>query len=348
MTGSQDALGGADPRSELILQHQPVGCLIVDGSTCVRFANAAAFTMLGVDRDRLVGQVFGLPLLPGEVTDVNVAGTDGSVRTLALRVTDLPGESGDRLVTLFDVTGRARRYEQEHRLVESLQRSLLLERLPDIDGVRLAARYLPGEDIVRVGGDWYDVIPLSDGRLAVAIGDVAGHGIESTALMSQLRSALRAYALEHESPAAVVQRLDDLLLQIEPDGMATLVYLVYDARTGSARFSAAGHPYPLLVTEDAGVRFLEGGRSLPLGVGMDGERSQGHVDLPPRSVLVLYTDGLVERRTRPLDDGLEGLASVVGRWREDPEVTCEAIVEHLLENDPQMDDAAFLVMSVLG
>lgn len=130
-------------KAEKIIEHQPVGTLIVDATTVVTFANPAAAAMLGVARDRFVGEVFGLPLTAGEVTDVNVPGEGRSVRTLAMRVTELPGSGGSRLVSLFDVSGRVRLYEHEHRLVESLQRSLLIERMPGIPGVSLAAATFP-------------------------------------------------------------------------------------------------------------------------------------------------------------------------------------------------------------
>jgi len=333
----------ADLPASRILERQPVGTLIVDASTIVRFANPAAARMLGVPVRRLVGEAFGLPLASEGVTDVNVPGAGGSVRTLAMRVTPL--DPGRQLVTLFDVTGRARRYEHEHRLVESLQRSLLLDRMPELPGVSLAARYVAGDDVARVGGDWYDVIPLRDGRVGLAIGDVAGHGIDSAALMSQLRNALRAYALEHRSPAAVVQRLDQLIAQLEPRGMATLIYLVYDRAASQLTFAAAGHPYPLLAAPDGGATFLQGGRSLPLGTGLADTRAQSAVAMPEQATLVLYTDGLIERRARPLDEGFKRLAACL-RPPTDPEQLCERILAQLLGDGSPMDDVALLVMRV--
>lgn len=125
-----------DAPARAIVDHQPVGTLIVDEQTVVMFANPAAAEMLRVPRERLVGEVFGLPLTTGGVTDVNVPDEDDSVQTLAMRTTKWTGGEGKWLVTLFDVSGRARLYEHEHRLVESLQRSLLLERMPALDSSR--------------------------------------------------------------------------------------------------------------------------------------------------------------------------------------------------------------------
>jgi serine phosphatase RsbU (regulator of sigma subunit) len=300
--------------------------------------------MLGVPRPQLVGEAFGLPLAGDGVTDVNVAGPGGAVRTLAMRVTEMSATPGSRLVTLFDVSGRARIYEHEHRLVESLQRSLLLEQMPAVPGISLAARYLPGEGEIRVGGDWYDAIPLSDGKLGLAIGDVAGHGVVSAALMSQLRNTLRAYALEHDNPAAVIQRLDRLLHHLEPGGMATMVYLVYDPDRLTLQFSAAGHPYPLLAGRD-GPQFLRSARSLPLGTGIDHVRPDTSVPVSPGSTLVLYTDGLVERRTeRSVDEGMSELALSVPADISDPDDTCQLILERMLGQAPPLDDVALLVM----
>ncbi len=333
---------------EEIVAHQPVGSLIVDSQTIVRFANPAAAAMLGVPVERLVGEVFGLPLLPGGVTDVNVPGDGDTVRTLALRVSELPMPAERYLVSLFDVSGRARRSEHEHRLVESLQRSILLDRMPALAGARLAARYVPGDGEVRVGGDWYDAIPLPGHRLGLAIGDVAGHGIGSAALMSQLRNALRAYALEHDSPAVVVDRLDDLIQHLEPRGMATMIYLVYEFASGTLTFCAAGHPYPLLVGVDGETSFLQGGRSMPLGTGWRDQRVAGTVVLPPSSSLVLYTDGLIERRTRSLDDGFASLAAHAHSAGQDPDAMCDVILDRLLGEEPPDDDVAMLVMRTAG
>lgn len=327
-----------------ILERQPVGTLIVDVSTMVKYANPAAVQMLGVPAERLMREAFGLPLVSNQVTDINVPGQDGAVRTLAMRVTSLEDETGDRLVTLFDVSGRARLYEHEHRVVETLQRSLLLERMPELPGVRLAARYIPGEGEVRVGGDWYDAILLPDGRLGLVIGDVAGHGIGSAALMSQLRNALRAYALEHLSTSEVVHRLDALLYHLEPRALATMVYLIYERESAALSLTAAGHPYPLLVTSEDHRLFLQGGRTLPLGASEPSARETETVTVPPGSTVVLYTDGLIERRRRPLEAGFDALASLVPSGRTDPEETCDAIVAGLLGEEQPADDVAILVM----
>jgi serine phosphatase RsbU (regulator of sigma subunit) len=327
-----------------IVKHQAVGTLVVDQDTVIIYANPSATNMLGVPRERLIGSAFGLPVVSNSITDINVAGEGDSVRTLAMHVSRLGDDPEHRLVSLFDVSGRARLYEHEHRLVETLQRSLLLERMPELPGVSLAARYIPGEGEVRVGGDWYDAILLPDGRAGLVIGDVAGHGIGSAALMAQLRNALRAYALEHLATAEVVHRLDALLYHLEPRALATMVYLIYDPDSRTLELTAAGHPYPLLIGTDREPRFLRGGRTLPLGAAEPSERETQRLTVASGSTLVLYTDGLIERRTSPLDAGFEQLAATIRPELTDPEETCEAIVLGLLGEEQPADDVAILVM----
>ena len=328
-----------------IVAAQPAGALIVDAEAVVRFANPAAAELLSRPIEDLVGETLGLPLVADGVTDLNVRGHDGAVRTVAMRTTRLDWpEAHSHLVTLFDVTGRARRYEHEHRLVESLQRSVLLDEMPIVPGVKLAARYLPGGSAGGVGGDWYDAIPLPGGRLGIAIGDVAGHGVESAALMGQLRNALRAYALEDHTPGVVLQRLDDLLEPREPERTATLSYLIHDPADGRLSFGCAGHLPPLVVEPDGKVRFVDGGRSLPLGAGgtLD-DRDEGVAELVPGSLLILYTDGLVERRSAPLDESLERLAAAAAVAGHDPDEVCDAILAQLLGDESGQDDVAILV-----
>jgi serine phosphatase RsbU (regulator of sigma subunit) len=148
--------------------------------------------------------------------------------------------------TVQDVT-EARKAEREHRIAETLQRGLLPDRLPDVPGIGLAARYVPAGAEMAVGGDWYDVVELPSGHIGLAIGDVAGHGPRAASTMGQLRMALRAYALEESSPAEVVSRLDRLVSRLLVSEIVTLVYLVLDLDSGMVRFANAGHPPPLVV-----------------------------------------------------------------------------------------------------
>ncbi len=162
--------------------------------------------------------------------------------------------------------GRAGRYEAERETAETLQRSVLPERLPTVPGITLAARYLPGSVGVDVGGDWYDAIQLEDGRVGLVVGDVVGKGVQAAAMMGQLRNALRAFAFEHTDPGEVVSRLGRLVDGMLEAPFATLAYLVVDPRTCRLRYAVAGHPPPLVVSPDGSAGFLEGGRTLPIGV----------------------------------------------------------------------------------
>jgi serine phosphatase RsbU (regulator of sigma subunit)/anti-sigma regulatory factor (Ser/Thr protein kinase) len=240
---------------------------------------------------------------------------------------------------------QARLLPQERRVSETVQRSMLPERLPEIPGVEVAARYFPAAKAGEVGGDWYEMIALADGRIGVAVGDVAGRGLKAAALMGQLRNVLRAYALESGSPAEVVERLDELVRSVGDARIATLVYLVLDPRDWSARFVSAGHPPPLLVPPDGPGRFLEHGRSAPLGVRANG-RAEAEAELGPGSTLVLYTDGLVERRGESIDAGLQRLADAVERCEEGAERVCDSIVDELVDPSAE-DDSALLIVRPL-
>ena len=259
-------------------------------------------------------------------------------------------EEESLLVLMADRAGlaieHARAYEREVDTVEMLQRSLLPDKLPVLPGLRLAARYEPGGLGVNVGGDWYDAIPLEDGRVGLAMGDVVGHGLEAASLMGQLRHAARAYALEGHSPPAVLDRLDRLVRSLPGAQMATLQYLVVDSDLRTVRFASAGHVPPLVVSPDGEARFLEGAPNPPLGV-FD---SAGHEELTAKleqgSTIVLYTDGLVEQRGVSIDAGLEALRRAA-RNPADPVELCDHLVESMLYIHPAHDDIAVLALQAL-
>ena len=240
----------------------------------------------------------------------------------------------------------ARLYENATSVAETLQRSLLPKRLPSSAAARVAARYLPAARGTQVGGDWYDSVELPDGRLVLMVGDVVGHGIEAAAMMGQLRHALRAFVLEGHSPSSAIEQLDRVTAY-EELGMATIVCLVFDPASGSARFANAGHPSPLHLRPDGGAAYLEGGRSLPLGVREDGDHPEAEVSIEPGSTILLYTDGLVERRGASIDDGFDRLIeTAIGGPDDIDELLAHVMVELVGKHHP-FDDVALIALKVL-
>jgi PAS domain S-box-containing protein len=234
-------------------------------------------------------------------------------------------------------------YEREHTIAETLQRSLLPERLPQIEGLELAARYLPAGRGAAIGGDWYDAFERPDGRVGLVVGDVVGHGLRAAATMGQLRNAFRAYGLTEASPAEVMARVNQLVLSEEDEAMATALYLVLDRETGEIAFASAGHPPPLALSA-SGPRFLEGGRGAPIGAASPGVFREATAELPPGAALVLYTDGLVERRDTPLEESLDQLAEVAAAADGALERLCDSILVAVVGEHTPSDDVALLAV----
>ncbi|WP_241251322.1 ATP-binding SpoIIE family protein phosphatase [Candidatus Protofrankia californiensis] len=211
----------------------------------------------------------------------------------------------------------AQLYSVEQESALTLQRSLLPENPPALRGVEIAMEYRPGTAGTEAGGDLYDVIALPDGRVGIAIGDVMGRGLHAAAVMGQLRAALRAYALEDWAPAELLSRLDRVVDSLPGLHLTTCMYIVYDPVSRRATVSNAGHLPPLLVMPDEEPDYLVLDPGLPLGVGGAGAFSETSLELPPGSGIVLYTDGLVESRRHPLEDGMDRLRRGLVRARED-------------------------------
>jgi anti-sigma regulatory factor (Ser/Thr protein kinase) len=282
----------------------------------------------------------------GDWTAFSLASGALAVRLPAER--DLAAADCEWLVTLVSqgalALDRAGRYETEREIAETLQRSVLPERLPALHGVKLAARYLPGTVGVEVGGDWYDAIHLEDGRIGLVVGDVVGKGVQAAATMGQLRNALRAFAFEHNDPDEVVSRLGKLVDGMTEAPFATLAYLVVDPRGRGVRYVVAGHPPPLIRAPDGTTAFLDGGRTLPIGVDASLSFEAGDVQLEAGSTIVLYTDGLVERRGRPLDEGLDLLTTSATETDSDPEELVDTLIAALIGEDERPDDVAVLAL----
>ncbi|WP_405613214.1 SpoIIE family protein phosphatase [Streptomyces sp. NBC_01508] len=266
----------------------------------------------------------------------------------------------DDLLLAEDITGRAavcidnaRRYSSERRTSLTLQSSLLPGRLPQQVAVEVASRYLPASARAGVGGDWFDVIPLSGARVALVVGDVVGHGIQASAAMGRLRTAVRTLADVDLPPDELLTHLDDLVIHLaaeadsaqDPTGGigATCLYAVYDPVTRRCALARAGHPVPALARSDGAVEFLDIPAGPPLGLGgLPFEATE--LELPVGSVLTLYTNGLVEARDRDVNHGLDTLREVLARPAPSLEDRCDDVLRALLPDpDRPADDVALLM-----
>ncbi len=239
---------------------------------------------------------------------------------------------------------RARLYAQEHQTAATLQRALLPAGMPEVPGLRLRAVYVPSALEPGVGGDWYDVFRLPDGRVALAIGDVVGRGVEAAVVMGQVRQAVRAAALEGHPPAEALAIASQVIrLSHEHEGMTTAIFGVFDPVTGVFAYATAGHPAPI-VANAAGGRALPSG-GLPLGFMDTPGAPSWSVDLAPGSLLVLYTDGLIESTRDPVG-GQEALLDAVAREAQDrsPDAARAILARTVGEAAP--DDIAIVTLAV--
>ncbi|MER7974584.1 SpoIIE family protein phosphatase [Streptomyces sp. NPDC096080] len=267
----------------------------------------------------------------------------------------------DELVLAEELVARAavsidnaRRYTREHSMAVTLQRSLLPRRLPEQSALEIAYRYLPAQ--AGVGGDWFDVLPLSGARVALVVGDVVGHGLHAAATMGRLRTAVHNFSALDLPPEELLALLDELVGRIDQDEEtedgtapvtgATCVYAVYDPVSRRCVIARAGHPPPAVVRPDGTVDFPDVPAGPPLGLGgLPFETAE--LELPEGSRLVLYTDGLVEDRERDIDEGLELLRRSLERAGRSPEDTCRAVLEARVPAR-QSDDVALIVARTRG
>ncbi|WP_435190564.1 SpoIIE family protein phosphatase [Streptomyces sp. bgisy126] len=241
----------------------------------------------------------------------------------------------------------ARRYTREHTTATTLQRSLLPRVLPEVAALETAHRYLPARP--GVGGDWFDVIPLPGARVALVVGDVVGHGLHAAATMGRLRTAVHNFSALDLPPDEILSHLDELVARLDSEGEAevpisgaTCLYAIYDPTTGRCAMARAGHLGPALVDPAGTVSFPDVPASPPLGVGSGLPLETAVLDLPEGSRLVLFTDGLVERRGQDIDRGLAELRTALGPPDRAPEATCDAVLDSLPPGE-QHDDIALLV-----
>ncbi|SDO14053.1 PAS domain S-box-containing protein [Streptomyces sp. cf386] len=243
---------------------------------------------------------------------------------------------------------RARLFDAEHTRSRELQRSLLPRDLPALPACTAAARYLPAGQGMDVGGDWYDIIPLSGGQVALVVGDVMGHGLPEAATMGRLRTAVHTLADLELPPDEIMSHLNDIVGAMGEESYVTCLYALYDSTTRSCSIARAGHPPPALLHPDGTVVFPPLSADPPLGAA-EPPFETTEIQVPEGSVLVLYTDGLVESSKREMDEGMAALADVLATSHKDGtakdlEHLCERITAALLPADHQAaDDAAFLL-----
>ncbi|MFG2989066.1 SpoIIE family protein phosphatase [Streptomyces sp. NPDC048257] len=252
----------------------------------------------------------------------------------------LAGELASRAAICLD---NARLYSRVQDIALTLQRALLPSTLAASPYVDVAHRYVPGSRITEVGGDWYDMINLPDGRVALVVGDVMGHGVSAAAAMGRLRITTKALARHDSEPAELLTELDACAQEAGIE-LATCLYIVYDPRSGRARMASAGHPPPLVLRPDGTVEAVDEVLGVPLGVGGCPFRTTG-IELPEHSTLALYTDGLIEARGRDIETGLDALRRELGRNGEPLEEAADRILANLLP-DPPADDTVLVLARV--
>ncbi|HEV7808734.1 MAG TPA: SpoIIE family protein phosphatase [Solirubrobacteraceae bacterium] len=368
--------------AEDLFEDAPCGYLSTRLDGTIVKVNRTFESWTGRDRGELLGRVrFQELLAPGariyhETHYAPLLRMQGEVRGIAVEILRADGERLPALVnsvlrkdddgrpqvirtTVFDASDR-RRYEQEllrarrreQEIARELQRGMLSGALPEAEGLDVGVAYRPGVAGLEVGGDWYDAFWLDDGEtIGLVVGDVVGRGIGAAATMGQLRSAVRALASTGLGPAALVTALDGYARRHRVGRMTTLVYAQLQLGTRRLRYAVAGHPPPLLVMPGEDPCFVWDGRSLPLDahrVSAERARDEAVRVLAPGSAILLYTDGLVESRSRPLDEGMDCLLHEVAARRDDPIAGLVAAVVRALHDAEHIDDVCLLAARVGG
>jgi phosphoserine phosphatase RsbU/P len=365
---------------EDFFEDAPCGYLSTTLDGTILKLNRTFESWTGLEREELVGERRFSDLLSGggriyhETHYAPLLRMQGQVREIALEIVRADGSRLPVLVnstlveapdgqpklirtTVFDASDR-RRYEeellrahrQEREIAQLLQRSMLAGELPSSAEVEVAASYRLADDALDVGGDWYDAFWLDERRVGLVMGDVVGRGIEAAAAMGQLRSATRALASTGLRPARLLEALDAYAARHQVGFMTTIVYADLDVHSRDLRFACAGHLPPVLVAGSEPARLAWEGRSLPLGLHgkNEAERSEAGCQLDPGTALLLYTDGLVERRRQSLDAGLERLVAETDAHRDEPPERLAANLLHALEESERQDDACVMALSLRG
>jgi len=366
--------------AEDLFENAPCGYLSTSLDGTFLKVNRTFESWTGLDREELVGkkrfsellsgggriyhETHYAPLLrmQGQVREIalEIVRADGSRLPVLVNSTLVDGPDGEpKLIrtTVFDASDR-RRYEEEllraqrkeHEIAEQLQRSMLAGELPISAAVEVAASYQPADSTLEVGGDWYDAFWLSRHRVGLVVGDVVGRGIEAAATMGQLRSATRALASTGMPPPRLLEALDAYAVRHRVGFLTTAIYMEFDLDSHELRFACAGHLPPVLAPASGPAHLAWKGRSLPLGLGGRDEdaRPEARCRLDPGSVVLLYTDGLVERRSQSLDAGMERLVAEVEANRGEPPERLTANLLRTFETGERQDDACAMGLSLRG
>jgi PAS domain S-box-containing protein len=288
------------------------------------------------------------------VADAGVPGTGGialqhprGVLVVHIELRDPRPFTSEERTLLTVLAGRlGQGLQRVHQLDQQRETALALQHAilgPAVSG-GFAVRYQPATRPLQVGGDWYDVVDLDNGQIGLIVGDCVGHGLTAATVMGQLRSAFRALLLEHPSPAAALSAVDRFASRLPGARCTTAFCAVLDPNTGEVVYSSAGHPPPILIQPDRTRLLLEGAQATPLGLAYDRARPESRASLPPRATLLMYTDGLVERRREALDDGI---ARAAGVMQDNGSATLDdlakMIMSRLTPSDGYQDDVALLL-----
>ncbi len=268
---------------------------------------------------------------------------------IASRAPDAFDGSTQKLATvlalqLANALDQAMLFERTHRVADRLQRALLPDSFPRVPGAVFHAAYRPASDEAEVGGDWYDAFSLPDGRIAISMGDVAGHGLEAATVMGEIRHAMRSTAVSERSPSALLQHINSVINLRKSVGMVTAIFGYYVPDGRELTYAVAGHPPPLLTTTGGFSGFLPGG-GMPLGVESNIDAQDWTITLPPRSCIIFYTDGMTEYSRDVLAGEARLLEAGVRSFASDPDNPAIALQERIFDATVNRDDAATLTLS---
>ncbi|GAA4488564.1 hypothetical protein GCM10023191_018130 [Actinoallomurus oryzae] len=317
---------------------RPVVFTALDSTTFGRFVNRLS-TRPRINDALNYDSFLTVPLIArGNVLGFAILARRSGDRPFGIAEGGLARRIADHAAVCMD---NGRLYDRERRTSKTLQRSLLPVALKTPPGMRIAHRYLPAGQTSRIGGDWYDAIPLPGGKVGLVVGDAMGHGTAAALVMGQLRTAVRILARLGLPPADLLGHLDEIAQELTTAQFATCVYALCDPGRRLLTIARAGHVPPLIAAADGSSEIIDLPPGLPLGVG---EASYEALELrvPEDGTLILCTDGLIESRTRDMDAGLEELRSLLPGASPDIEGTCDAIVKHLHTGESS-DDATLLL-----